>query len=181
MNALKPLNNSDWSKLKLLILDVDGVLTDGQLYFSDQGQELKAFHVQDGLGIRLLLKNGVEVAVITSRNSAVVQQRMESLGVTRIYQGAHAKFPVYQRLIAELGLSPQEVAYMGDDWPDLPVLMSVGVPIAVANAVDEVQQRARYQTRHSGGFGAVREVAECILKANGCYAAALDSYLAGQL
>ncbi len=170
-----------WAKLKLVILDVDGVLTDGRLYLSDQREELKAFHVQDGFGIRLLLRCGVQVAVITSRSSPLVEWRMQSLGVTHIYQGAHAKLPVFQALLTELQINASEVAYMGDDWPDLPVLNQVGIPIAVANAVAEVVVQAHYQTQRAGGEGAVREVADIIVKAKGCYQQELARYMAGDV
>lgn len=171
----------DWSTIKLLILDVDGVLTDGSLYFSDQHHELKAFNVQDGFGIRLLLRSGVEVAVITSRSSPLVERRMQSLGVSHIYQGAHAKLPIYHQLLKELQIDPLEVAYMGDDWPDLPILTRVGLPIAVANAVSEVADCALYHTQRAGGHGAVREVAELIVKAKGCYERELARYLSGDV
>lgn len=170
-----------WAAIKLLILDVDGVLSDGRLYLSDQQQELKTFHVQDGFGIRLLLQNDVQIAVITARSSPLVQWRMQSLGVKHIYQGATAKLPVFQQLLADLQLLPQDVAYMGDDWPDLPVITRVGVPIAVANAVAEVSERAVYQTQAFGGAGAVREVANHILKAKGCFEQALARYIQGDV
>ena len=179
LTSAKPLIN--WVNIKLLILDVDGVLTDGQIYLSDQHHELKAFHVQDGLGIRLLLNSGVQIAVITSRSSPLVTWRMQSLGVTHIYQGAHAKLPVYRQLLEDLQIAPAEVAYMGDDWPDLAVLVQVGMPIAVANAVPEVVARSAYQTQLAGGCGAVREVAELILQANGWYELALSRYLTGNV
>lgn len=170
-----------WASIKLLILDVDGVLSDGRLYLSDQQEELKAFYVQDGFGIRLLLKNGVQIAVITARSSPLVQWRMQSLGVTHIYQGASAKLPVYQQLLTDLQLTAQDVAYMGDDWPDLPVMMRVGLPIAVANAVDEVKARAAYQTQALGGLGAVREVAMHIISAKGCFEQELARYIEGDV
>ncbi len=181
MNPSTLNNPIPWADVKLLILDVDGVLSDGQLYFSDQQEEQKAFSVQDGMGIRLLMRCDVQIAVITSRASALVEWRMQSLGVTHIYQGAHAKLPVYQQLIDTLQLKPEEVAYMGDDWPDLPILTRVGIPIAVANAVLAVRQRARYQTLLTGGHGAVREVADLILHAKGYYERELARYLLGDV
>ena len=181
MSSTLPDSVLDWANLKLLILDVDGVLTDGQLYFSDQHTELKAFSVQDGLGIRLLLRSGVEIAVITSRSSPLVEWRMQSLGVKHIYQGAHAKLPVFRQLMKELQIDPSQVAYMGDDWPDLPVMQQVGIPIAVANAVVEVSDRAAYHTVRGGGCGAVREVADLILKAKGRHAGELARYLSGDV
>lgn len=178
---MKAVDSSVWAQVKLLIVDVDGVLTDGRLYLSDLQHELKAFAVQDGFGMRLLLRHQVEVAVITARQSPLVQWRMQSLGLRHVYQGASAKLPVYQQLQQQLQLAPEQVAYMGDDWPDLPVLARVGVPIAVANAVPEVQAVARYQTQASGGGGAVREVAMHILKAKGVYQMELARYLAGEV
>lgn len=175
------MTTPNWAAIQLLILDVDGVLSDGRLYLTDQQEELKAFHVQDGFGIRLLLQSDVQIAVITARSSPLVQWRMQSLGVTHIYQGASAKLPIYQQLLTDLQLTAQNVAYMGDDWPDLPVMIRVGLPIAVANAVSEVKARAAYQTQSSGGLGAVREVADHILKAKGCFESALARYIQGDV
>jgi 3-deoxy-D-manno-octulosonate 8-phosphate phosphatase (KDO 8-P phosphatase) len=163
-------------KIKLVIFDVDGVMTDGRLYFDPQGNELKVFHVHDGLGIKLLQTSGVKVAVITSRQSLVVKQRLTSLGIQYIYQGQHNKYPVFQQLMNDLQLSAAEIAYVGDDLPDLPIIQHVGLGIAVANARDTIKQHAAWQTTLSGGAGAVREVCELIMQAQGTLDTAYKNY-----
>lgn len=146
--------------IKLLILDVDGVLTDGKLYFSSQGETIKAFHVHDGLGIKQLMALGVVVAIISSRNSEIVSLRMQELGVTHVYQGQKNKLLAFEKLLAELQLTDDQVAYVGDDLPDLPVMQRVGLAIAVANAVPEIKAIADWQCQQRGGDGAVREVSD---------------------
>jgi 3-deoxy-D-manno-octulosonate 8-phosphate phosphatase (KDO 8-P phosphatase) len=153
--------------IKLLLLDVDGVLTDGSLIYLPDGTEAKAFNSKDGLGIRLLQKAGVEVGIITARTSEVVQRRAENLGITILYQGAGAKREVYERILAEQGLSSEQVAYMGDDWLDLPVMTRVGLATTVADAVVEVVETAHYVASRPGGRGAVREVCDLIIEAQG--------------
>jgi 3-deoxy-D-manno-octulosonate 8-phosphate phosphatase (KDO 8-P phosphatase) len=165
-----------FAKVKLLIADVDGVMTAGGICITDEGKEIKTFHVQDGFGIRLLLVNQIEFAVITSRSCQAVDLRMKYLGVKHVFQGAKDKLPVFKSLLNDLKIEAEEVAYIGDDWPDLPVLCQVGLPIAVANAVPEVKARALYTTDCVGGAGAVREVAMHILQAKKLYEAALASY-----
>lgn len=152
-------------KIKLLILDVDGVLTDGKVWLSPNGEETKAFHVHDGLGISALRKAGITVAIISGRESKVVTQRMKELQVQYVFQGQHDKLPAFEQLLSELQLNKSEVAYVGDDLPDLPILQQVGAPIAVKNAVTDVKAAALWVTELSGGAGAVREVADAILDA----------------
>ena len=163
--------------IKLLLLDVDGVLTDGSLIYLPDGTETKAFNSKDGLGIRLLQKAGVEVGIITARTSEVVQRRAENLGITLLFQGAGAKREVYEKIIADLGLTPEQVAYMGDDWLDLPVMTRVGMAAAVADAAPEVCDIAHYVTSKPGGRGAVREFCDLIVEALGKREELLAQYL----
>jgi len=165
-----------FSSVKLLICDVDGVLTRGDIAFLDTGDEMKTFHTQDGLGMRLLLDESIWIAGITKRRCNGVSLRFEQLGIKHLYQGVQDKLPVFEKLLDELELPASAVAYMGDDWPDLPVLNRVGLPIAVANAVPEVKAKAKYITTMEGGKGAVREVAMCILQAKGLMAKVLGQY-----
>lgn len=152
-------------KIRLLISDVDGVLTSGQIYFGPAGEVMKAFHIHDGLGIKLLRQAGIEFAIITAKKSAMVQERFEQLGVKYIFQGYENKFPIVQQLTETLKISLQEIAYVGDDLPDLLSIKQVGLGIAVPNAVAFVKENADYQTKCKGGKGAIREVCELILSA----------------
>lgn len=149
--------------LKLVAFDVDGVFTDGRFYLSDDGTESKAFHTQDGFGIRQLLKAGIEVAVISGRKSGAVERRMSELGVQHIIQGCADKPAAFDSLSRALGIAAGESAYAGDDIPDLPLLSKVGFSIAVANAVSAVREYCDYTTVAAGGFGAVREICELVL------------------
>jgi 3-deoxy-D-manno-octulosonate 8-phosphate phosphatase (KDO 8-P phosphatase) len=155
------------ARVRLAIFDVDGVLTDGRLIYAEDGHELKAFHVHDGLGLKRLLANHVEVAVITARMSMIVTERMADLGVAHVYQGQDDKLACFEQLIHALKLEPGEVAYTGDDLPDLAVMQRVGFSIAVANAHPWVRERAHWRTRLHGGAGAAREVCDLILGAQG--------------
>lgn len=152
------------SKIKLLICDVDGVFSDGRIYLGNQGEELKAFHTKDGFGIKAILNAGINVAVITGRQSHIVESRMQALGVPYIYQGKEDKLSVYQSLLAKLSLASDEVAYIGDDVVDLPVIKDCGLGIAVQDAHPLVQQEADLITFTRGGFGAVREVCDLFLQ-----------------
>ncbi len=156
-------------KVKLLLLDVDGVLTGGEIIITSTGDELKIFSVLDGMGIKLLQKAGVEVAILSSRKSKPVELRAKELGIKRVIQGELEKLKAFEKLLEETSLSPEEVAYIGDDWVDIPVLKRVGLAVAVANAWPPVKEYAHYITRTPGGKGAVREVAEHILKAKGLW------------
>lgn len=157
----KPLRGD----VALVAFDVDGVFTDGRFYLSDDGVEAKAFHTQDGFGIRQLLSNGVHVAVISGRSSGAVAIRMTELGVKHVYQGCSDKVAVFNELVDELGIDPSRTVYVGDDEPDLPLLDAAGYSIAVANAVRSVREVCDAVTSARGGDGAVREVCERILAA----------------
>lgn len=165
------------NKIQLIIFDVDGVLTDGGLYFTEDGAEFKRFNSLDGHGIKMLKDNGVEVAVITARDSKAVAYRMKNLGIAHFYQGQSDKVVAFSDLLQKLNLSADEVAYVGDDVIDLPVMTKVGFAIAVANAHDTVKQYANLITEKSGGHGAVREVCDFILKAQGKFDDAMKLYL----
>ena len=149
--------------IQLLVLDVDGVLTDGRLYFGPHGEALKVFHVRDGHGIVQLRRAGLEVAVISGRRSRMVQARCRELGVRHLHQGVSDKLAVLQRLLARLKLPPSACACVGDDLPDLPVMRSVALSFAVADAHPRVRRAADVVTRLPGGYGAVREVCDRLL------------------
>lgn len=157
-----PLLNT-FASIKLLICDIDGVFSDGRIYLGNDGEELKAFHTRDGFGIKAILNAGIQVAAITGRQSNIVERRMTALGVTHIYQGQQDKSVAYAELIAQLQLEDHEVAYIGDDVPDLALIRRVGLGIAVRDAHASVVQAAQYTTTLSGGFGAVREVTDLLL------------------
>jgi len=163
--------------IKLVIFDVDGVLTDGRLHLGPQGEEHKIFHIHDGLGIKLLQQTGVKVAIITSRQSTAVQQRMLHLGVQYVYQGMTDKRPAFKELTTKLQLADEEVAYVGDDLPDLPLVRCAGLGIAVANAHPLVKQHANWVTQTAGGAGAVREICEFIMQAQGNLETIYQHYL----
>jgi len=153
------------SHIKLLVLDVDGVLTDGRLYFSGDGEALKAFHVRDGAGIVQLHRMGIEVAIISGRKSAAVDSRMRELGVAHVHQGVGDKQVVLQSLWQTLNLDSRRTACMGDDTPDIPMLKLAGLAVAVADAHAQVRAVAHHVTQLSGGLGAVREVCDLIAAA----------------
>lgn len=163
--------------VKLLLLDVDGVLTDGTITYTHEGNEIKTFHTRDGLGIRLLMESGVEVGLITARESEAVKRRVRDLGIKYVFQNAKNKLEIYERLLQELNLQPSEVAYMGDDWLDLPLLVRVGFAVTVEDAVPEVLRVAKYITKRKGGHGAVREVCDLILEAKETGKQLLEKYL----
>lgn len=153
--------------VRILFLDVDGVLTDGAMYYGDAGEALKRFHTRDGLGIRLLREAGVRVVLVTSEDSAIVLRRAEKLGLTEVHLGVQRKGVEVDRVLAEAGLSPEAAAYVGDDVNDCEALCRVGLAVAVADAEEPVKGAAHYVTRRPGGHGAVREVCDLILKAQG--------------
>ena len=154
-------------KIKLLVMDVDGVLTDGKIVVDAQGKELKFFDVQDGFGLVLLRQAGIKTAILSARSSPAVTARAEDLKIDKICQDAYPKTNAYERLTRELGCTDEQVCFMGDDLPDLPVLKRVGFAVAVPNAVTELKKAADYVTVQRGGAGAVREVIELILKSQG--------------
>ena len=162
--------------IKMVVMDVDGVMTDGAIVFAADGSELKVFNVKDGSGIKYLMRNGVRTAILSARESPPVQHRAENLGMDYCITTALQKLPAYRNLLEQAGLSDPEVCYVGDDLPDIPPLRSAGFPVAVADAVHEVKQYAAYVTRAPGGRGAVREVAELILKAQGKWDKLMERY-----
>ncbi len=165
--------------VKLLLLDVDGVLTDGTITYAQDGVESKSFNIKDGLGIRLLKKAGIETGLITARASEAVTRRARDLALVHVYQRVKDKVDVFTRLCRELQLPAEAVAYMGDDWLDIPLLSRVGFSATVADAAPEVRRLVHYITGKPGGKGAVREVCDLILEATGVHQTLLASYLGG--
>ncbi len=163
--------------IRLAIFDVDGVLTDGSLYYTGSGEELKAFNVRDGHGMKMLQEGGVRLAIITSRTSRCVELRAKNLGIDLLYQGVPDKLKVFRELLAQLGLDAAAAAYMGDDLIDLPVMRHCGLALTVAEAPAAVKSQAHYISQAPGGRGAVREVCELILQAQGTLESRLASYL----
>lgn len=160
-------------QVKLAILDIDGVMTDGRIVIDDNGVEQRNFNIKDGLGVVAMQMSGIEVAIITSKKSGSVRHRAEELKIKRFHEGIKKKTEPYEQMLAELGISDAEVAYVGDDLVDLSLMKRVGMPIAVADAVPEVRAAAAWVTPSKGGHGAVREAAEMILKAQGKWDAIL--------
>jgi len=156
-------------QIRLLILDVDGVMTDGKIVYTDSGKELKFFDSRDGHGIKMLMRTGVDVAIITGRISPAVEHRAANLGISLVYQKALNKIDAFNEIAARKSLSDSEICVVGDDLPDLPVLRRAGLAVAVPDAVDGVRLAADYTTRHSGGNGAVREICELIMTAQGTW------------
>lgn len=162
--------------IKLLILDVDGVLTDGSIILDNGNNEYKAFHVRDGHGIRMLIHAGIKVAIITGRYSKVVERRAHELGITDVFQKCLKKKAAYAQLLKQHSLKDHEVAYVGDDIIDAPIMAVVGLPVAVADAADEAKKYALMITKNRGGRGAVREITDFILKAKGLWKRIFDEY-----
>ena len=160
------------NKIKLLVCDVDGVFSDGRIYLGNDGEELKAFHTKDGFGIKALGASGVDVAIITGRNSAIVANRMKALNVAHIIQGQEDKLPALTQLVEQLGLQLDQVAYIGDDVPDLACIEAVGLGICVVDGHPLVLQKADYTTFTRGGFGAVRETCDMIMQSQGSLSSA---------
>ena len=164
--------------VKLVVFDVDGVLTDGRIIFSNSGEETKLFDVKDGHGIKLLMRSGIDVAIITARESEVVRRRARDLGITHVFQGMKDKKMALEELVKASGVTPDAMAYMGDDIIDLPVLKRVAFSAAVADAVSEVIERVDFVAKRPGGRGAARELAELILKVQGKWDEVMKAYLA---
>lgn len=160
--------------IKLLVLDVDGVLTDGSITLDEDGRELKSFHVRDGHGIKMLGQAGIETAIITGRYSKVVERRAKELGISEVYQRCRQKTPAYERLLARFGLTDAETAFVGDDVVDVPLLKRAGFSVAVSDAVDEAREAAMLITKNPGGRGAVREVTDFLLKTKGLWDELID-------
>jgi len=166
-------------KIRLFGMDVDGVLTDGGIYYGDRGLELKRFNAQDGMGITLVRQAGLVPFIVTGRRGMASLRRAKELGVTEVHQGVGSKLPVVEAIAARHGASLAETAYVADDFADIEVLLRVGFPIAVANAREEVKRLARTVTSARGGHGAVREAVEWVLKTNGQWDSMVKSYLEG--
>ncbi len=165
------------AQIQLVIFDVDGVLTDGSLFYGDDGQEYKAFNSKDGHGMVMLRHAGIRIGIITGRSSEVVRIRMTSLEIDQVYQGQKDKLPAYEKMKIALGLKDEQVAYVGDDVVDLPVMRRVGLAIAVADAHELVLKQAHWHTQRPGGRGAAREVCELLLRAHGRYDQEMQRYL----
>ncbi|MGO9688208.1 MAG: KdsC family phosphatase [Syntrophobacteraceae bacterium] len=166
------------SRIRMMIFDVDGVLTDGRIIYMDNGSEMKEFDVQDGHGIKLLQRAGIDVALISGRACRAVEQRAIGLGIVRVYQGAKVKIEAYEQLLSDTGLKEHETGFMGDDLIDIPVMRRAGFSVAVPNGVQHIFPYAHYITKASGGHGAAREVCEMILQAQGLWENVIKRYLA---
>ena len=163
-------------KVRMLVLDVDGVLTDGKLYYSDDGREYKTFDIKDGLGIKLLRRAGIEVGIITARSSVILSRRCQELGITHLTQGREDKLTALRELLMAVALDIKEVAYMGDDLPDLAAVRAAGLGMTVADANPVLIANALWRSKRGGGNGAVREAAEFILAAQNRLEALISSY-----
>jgi len=168
--------SGDLSRIKLLLLDVDGVMTDGRIIYESDGGESKAFDVKDGHGLKLVQRAGIQVGIITGRQSTIVDRRATELGIELVYQGAKDKQLPFREILQRLALEPWEVAYAGDDIVDLPVMRQVGFAATVADAMDEVKAAAHMVTRRAGGRGAVREICDHLLKESGHWTAVTRRY-----
>ncbi len=175
--AYDPLLLERASRIRMLALDVDGILTDGQLYFDNRGNEMKSFSTRDGLGLRLLAEQGIETALITARTSEIVKARAANLKIRHVYQGSINKLAAFHDLLAATGLTPEQVCYAGDDWLDLPILERAGLAVTVADGDPVVKKRVHWVTDRAGGRGAVREICDLVLAAQGLDEAALNGIL----
>jgi 3-deoxy-D-manno-octulosonate 8-phosphate phosphatase (KDO 8-P phosphatase) len=165
------------ARIKLLLLDVDGVLTDGKLYFGNNGEEFKTFNTLDGHGIKLLQKTGVKVGIITGRTSNLVARRAKDLGIEILVQGREDKWDALQEILQDHPVALEDIAFIGDDWPDLGVMTRVGLALTVANAHFSVAARSHWQSKERGGEGAVRSACDLIMQAQGTFDQALAEYL----
>jgi 3-deoxy-D-manno-octulosonate 8-phosphate phosphatase (KDO 8-P phosphatase) len=159
-----------FAAIELLLLDVDGVLTDGRITYIDGGQEIKSFHVRDGTGIKYWRRSGKRAAILTGRTSPIVERRAAELGIDFVIQGADEKLPAFRRILTDAGLRADQVCAVGDDLPDLPVLKECGIAVAVADAVGELKAVAAHVTGAPGGHGAAREVVEWLMRGQGTWA-----------
>ncbi len=176
MKSIPPAVRKKARKIKVLLLDVDGVLTDGAITMNDRGEEMKSFNVRDGQGIKLLQEGGVEVGLISGRFSKVVTYRARELGIRIVYQGVRNKLEGYEKIKARKGYKNPAVAYIGDDLMDLPLLRTVGLAITIGDGWEELKSRVDYVTAHKGGQGAVREVAELLLRAQDNWKKVISEY-----
>jgi len=163
------MNTSQFQKIKLLLLDVDGVLTDGSIAYTEDRTETKVFNVKDGLGIKMLHQSGINTGIVTGRSSSALLRRCRELGIDRVFDSVGDKAEVLDQILKETGLTSEEIAFIGDDLPDLPILRKVGLGIAVADAHALIREQADMITKNNGGHGAVREVCEMILKSKGVW------------
>lgn len=177
MQTLTPEIQARAAAVKLLIMDVDGVLTDGRIFIRDNGEEIKSFHTLDGHGLKMLQATGVQTAIITGRDAPSVGVRVRQLGIGHYYKGIHDKRAAYAQLLAEAGVEEHECAFIGDDVVDLPVMVRCGLPVAVPEAHRFTLQHAAYVTQKSAGNGAVRELCDLIMQAQGTLEAALQEYV----
>lgn len=164
-------------KIRLAIFDVDGVLTTGDLLYGQNGNEFKVFNVHDGFGLKMLQKSGVQVGIITAKKSEIVTQRAKDLEIKHVYQGQENKIPAFEDLKKKLQLSDEEIAYVGDDFPDLPLIRRAGLGVTVASAPAIIQQYAAWITKAKGGKGAAREVCDLIMEAQGSYQTMVKPYI----
>lgn len=176
MSQLSPVEQRA-KKIKVIVFDVDGVMTDGSLMIGDDGQEYKSFHSLDGLGMKLLKATGVEMAIITGRTSNVVTKRAETTGIAHFYQGVDDKLEAFEDLVKKMNVSPEECAFMGDDIVDLPPMRRAGLAITVPSATPLVKQYAHYTTQAQAGRGAVREACELLMRAQGTFDSQLAQFL----
>ena len=165
------------AKIRLVVFDVDGVLTDGSLYIGEDGQEYKAFYARDGMGLKMLQASGISIGIISARNSPVVTHRMRSLGIEHVFQGQSDKLVAFQQLCQQMQLQSYQVAYVGDDVNDVPVMLQAGLAIAVADAHALVIKHSHWQTQANGGRGAAREICELIMQAQGTLDVQLNSFI----
>jgi 3-deoxy-D-manno-octulosonate 8-phosphate phosphatase (KDO 8-P phosphatase) len=168
------MNDNKFKNIKLMLFDVDGVLTDGGVIYNESGNEIKVFNVKDGLGIRLLMKADIQVGIVTGRSSEALRHRCRNLGITLVYEGVRDKGTLLNEIMGTTGFHSEEIAFMGDDLPDLPIMRKVGFSIAVADAHESVIEEADMVTHAKGGSGAVREVCEKILKSQGCWKSLIE-------
>ncbi len=162
--------------VRLLILDVDGVMTDGRIIMDDTGRETKNFNVKDGHGIKMLIRYGIDVILLTGRRSPVVEHRAKDLGIAEVHQGSHDKVSIFHEILRNRSLNSQDIAFVGDDVVDIPLLKRVGFSVAVADAAEEVKRSVDYVTKKTGGSGAVREVCDLILQCRGKWADVVKRY-----
>jgi len=173
---MSPQITDKLQKISLLLLDVDGVLTDGTIIYDDSNIETKMFNAKDGMGIRLLMDNGIQVGIVTGRASSALRNRCKNLGITMIFDGIQDKAQALKQIMLQTGKASQEIAFMGDDLPDLPIMNRVGLSVAVADAHEHVRAQAGLVASADGGKGAVREICEAILQAKGLWHNILNTY-----
>ncbi|MCD6570202.1 MAG: HAD-IIIA family hydrolase [Deltaproteobacteria bacterium] len=165
-------------QIKALVLDVDGVLTDSSIYFTDKGQEIKAFNAKDGHGIKMIMRAGIQVAIITGRKSKALKYRAQELGIEHVIEDAKDKKEALKKIAIKLGIDPSEIAYMGDDVVDLPAMALCGLSVAPSDAIDLVKEKVDIVTDNPGGKGSVRQAIEIILKSQGLYDKVMERYVA---